>query len=108
MKSTRNAKAGSKQFKQTCLEGVGTEHKVVPPAPMHLNENSIPVPQLVIHTNKPEPENDKCNNGDDTCLPGLYSDMMSLARHMSSNRSLGEPSVLKSPNDDQYCKSLRR
>ncbi|KAL7517729.1 hypothetical protein ACHAWX_002626 [Stephanocyclus meneghinianus] len=107
IKSARNAKASSKQFKRACSEGVGNEHKLVPPPLTHLNKHSIPVPQSVVHTSKPNAKNDKCNDGDNTCLPGSYADIMSLARRMSSNRSLGEPSVLNSPNDEQYWKSLR-
>ncbi|KAL7486380.1 hypothetical protein ACHAW6_011988 [Cyclotella cf. meneghiniana] len=105
--STRNAKASSKQFKRACSEGVGNEHKLVPRPLSHLNKHSIRVQQSVVPSNKPYSKNDKCNDGDNACLPGSYAEIMNLARRMSSNRSLGEPSVLKSPNDEQYWKRLR-
>ncbi|KAL7518177.1 hypothetical protein ACHAWX_003030 [Stephanocyclus meneghinianus] len=109
MTSARHVKCNPRQFTQMSSEGKGTRHKVVPPPPAHPRKNPVPLPQLMAHPNskKPHSASYTSSDEDDCCLPGSYADMMSLARRMSSSRSLGEPSVLKSPNDEQYWKSLR-
>ncbi|KAL3785023.1 hypothetical protein HJC23_007944 [Cyclotella cryptica] len=107
VKSTRHARANSSQFKRTRSEGTGMKPKVVPPPPPHPRKKSTPLPQLTSHSKRPNPTSDRNSNEGEYCLAGSYDDMMSLAHRMSSERSLGEPSILKSPTDEQYWRILR-
>ncbi|KAL3789686.1 hypothetical protein HJC23_003887 [Cyclotella cryptica] len=105
--SVRSIKANPDQIKRTSSEGLGARHKVVPEPPTQTKKKSHTVPLGNSLTKRRTSNIDKTESDDVHCLSDSYAKMLTTAQRMSSNRSLGEPSILESPTDAQHLRGLR-